>query len=163
ARLGDRWDCLRHPRRQDRPRQDDDPDDSGLLRLHGPERPLHGGVGLRAVSIPDRPWCRRTARRQRLAGCGSRLGPRPSAGARRVCAMALGSLQALSAVGNMLAAVTSMVLGKYEQSGVIGSAWRAMFLVGTVPALLVIPIFLRLKEPERWKAAAREGELDGDG
>jgi MFS family permease len=77
--------------------------------------------------------------------------------------MALGSLQALSAVGNMLAAIISMVLGKIEQSGAIGSAWRAMFLVGMVPALLVIPIFLRLKEPERWKAAAREGELDGDG
>jgi MFS family permease len=77
--------------------------------------------------------------------------------------MALGSLQALSAVGNMMAALISMVLGKYEQSGAIASAWRAMFLVGLVPALLVIPIFLRLKEPERWKAAAREGELDGDG
>jgi MFS family permease len=77
--------------------------------------------------------------------------------------MALGSLQALSAVGNMMAALISMVLGKYEQSGAIGSAWRAMFLVGLVPALLVIPIFLRLKEPERWKAAAWEGELDGDG
>jgi MFS family permease len=81
----------------------------------------------------------------------------------RARTMALGSLQALSAVGNMLAALISMVLGRYEQSGAIGSAWRAMFLVGLVPALLVIPIFLRLKEPERWKAAAREGELDGDG
>jgi MFS family permease len=81
----------------------------------------------------------------------------------RVRPMALGSLQALSAVGNMMAAIISMVLGKYEQTGAIGSAWRAMFLVGMIPALLVIPIFLRLKEPERWKAAAREGELDGDG
>jgi MFS family permease len=45
----------------------------------------------------------------------------------------------------------------------VASAWRAMFLVGLVPALLVIPIFLRLKEPERWKAAAREGELDAEG
>ncbi len=77
--------------------------------------------------------------------------------------MALGSLQALSAIGNMLAAVISMVLGSFEKSGAIASSWRAMFLVGTVPALLVVPIFLRLKEPERWKAAAREGELDGDG
>ncbi len=76
--------------------------------------------------------------------------------------MALGSLQALSAIGNMLAAVISMALGKLEQSDAIGSAWRAMFLVGMVPALLVIPIFLRLKEPERWKAAAREDELVGD-
>jgi MFS family permease len=77
--------------------------------------------------------------------------------------MALGSLQALSAIGNMMAACISMVLGRYEESGAIGSAWRAMFLVGMVPALLAVPVFLRLKEPERWKAAAREGELDGRG
>ncbi len=77
--------------------------------------------------------------------------------------MALGSLQALSAIGNIMAAIISMVLGHYEQSGAIGSAWRAMFVVGMVPALLVIPIFLRLKEPERWKAAVREGEVMGDG
>jgi MFS family permease len=75
--------------------------------------------------------------------------------------MALGSLQALSAIGNMLAACISMMLGRFEETGAIGSAWRAMFLVGTVPALLAVPVFLRLKEPERWKAAAREGELDG--
>ncbi len=81
----------------------------------------------------------------------------------RVRPMALGSLQALSAVGNMLAALISMVLGHYEQTGQIPNAWRPMFVVGMVPALLVIPIFLRLKEPERWKAAAREGELVGDG
>src|SRR5262249_53364383 len=81
----------------------------------------------------------------------------------RVRPMALGSLQALSAVGNMMAAVINIVLGKVEEAGHITSAWRIMFLVGTVPALLVIPIFLRLREPERWKAAAREGELDGDG
>src|SRR6185437_3761651 len=75
----------------------------------------------------------------------------------------LGSLQALSAVGNMMAAIISMVLGRYEQSGAIESAWRPMFLVGMVPALLAIPVFLKLKEPERWKAAVREGELDGRG
>ena len=75
---------------------------------------------------------------------------------------ALGWLQALSAVGNMLAAVASIVLGMLEESGVIASAWRTMFLIGLAPALLAIPIFLRLKEPERWKAAAREDELAGE-
>jgi MFS family permease len=77
---------------------------------------------------------------------------------------ALAWLQSLSAVGNMLAAVCGMALGRLEETGVIGSAWRAMFLVGFAPALLAIPIFLRLKEPERWKAVAREGEpeLAGD-
>jgi MFS family permease len=76
---------------------------------------------------------------------------------------ALGWLQALSAVGNMLAAIVSMVLGKFEESGAIGSAWRLMFLIGLAPAALAIPIFLRLKEPERWKAAAREEELGAGG
>ena len=35
-----------------------------------------------------------------------------------------------------------------------------MFLIGLAPALLAIPIFLRLKEPERWKAAAKEEEQE---
>jgi MFS family permease len=76
---------------------------------------------------------------------------------------ALGSLQALSAVGNMIAALCGIGLGRLEETGVIGSAWRVMFLIGLAPALLAIPIFLRLKEPERWKAAAKENELDLSG
>jgi MFS family permease len=75
---------------------------------------------------------------------------------------ALGWLQALSAVGNMVAAVASIILGKLEETRWIASSWRAMFVVGLLPALLVIPIFLRLKEPERWKAAAREEEISGE-
>ena len=83
--------------------------------------------------------------------------------------MALGWLQALSAVGNMLAAVLSILLGEAEKSGVIGSAWRAMFVIGVLPALLSLFIFKRLKEPEKWKAAHakrladRESGLDKDG
>jgi MFS family permease len=67
---------------------------------------------------------------------------------------ALGWLQALSAVGNMLAACASLLLGWLEETGKIGSSWQAMFFVGLAPAVLAIPIFMRLKEPERWKAAA---------
>jgi MFS family permease len=74
---------------------------------------------------------------------------------------ALGWLQALSALGNMLAAVASIILGRLEETGVIASAWRTMFLIGLAPAALAIPIFLRLKEPERWKAVARDEELAG--
>jgi MFS family permease len=73
---------------------------------------------------------------------------------------ALGMLQALSALGNMLAALCGIGLGMLEESGAIGSAWRAMFLIGLAPALLAIPIFLRLKEPEKWKAAVREEEQE---
>ena len=73
---------------------------------------------------------------------------------------ALGWLQALSSVGNMLAALCGIGLGQLEQSGAIQSSWRVMFLIGLAPALLAIPIFLRLKEPERWKAAVKEEEQE---
>lgn len=69
---------------------------------------------------------------------------------------ALGWLQALSAGGNMLAALTGIALGQLEQSGAIHSAWRLMFLVGTVPALLAILIFRRLREPAQWQKAKDE-------
>ncbi len=70
---------------------------------------------------------------------------------------ALGLLQALSAVGNVSAAGINMGLGALAQAGWIDSAWRVMFLVGTVPALLAVFIRRRLKEPERWQAVARSG------
>jgi MFS family permease len=68
---------------------------------------------------------------------------------------ALGLLQALSAVGNVTAALLSMTLGHLEETGTIASAWRWMFVVGAVPALLALIIRARLKEPERWRAAAQ--------
>jgi MFS family permease len=76
---------------------------------------------------------------------------------------ALGWLQSLSAGGNMLAALASIGLGMLEEAGFIASAWRMMFLIGLAPAVLAIPIFLRLKEPERWKAVVREDEAPGAG
>jgi MFS family permease len=73
---------------------------------------------------------------------------------------ALGLLQSLSAVGNISAALISMGLGHLEETGAIGSAWRWMFVIGALPALLAVLIRLRLKEPERWQAAvaARKAE-----
>jgi MFS family permease len=70
---------------------------------------------------------------------------------------ALGLLQALSAIGNITAALLSIGLGYLEESGAIGSAWRIMFIIGTLPALLAILIRRRLKEPERWQAVKEEG------
>ena len=80
---------------------------------------------------------------------------------------ALGMLQALSALGNITAALINMFLGHLESQKVfqdlyIGgygpvSAWRIMFVIGVIPALLAIVIRRRLKEPERWTAAAGEG------
>jgi len=68
---------------------------------------------------------------------------------------ALGLLQALSAVGNLCAALISIFLGHLEESGVGGklaglSTWRWMFVVGALPALLVFFIQRKLKEPEVW-------------
>src|SRR5215213_531813 len=74
---------------------------------------------------------------------------------------ALGWLQASSAIGNMMAAVIGIVLGGLESNGTIGSAWRAMFIVGALPAFLCLAIFRRLEEPESWRKAAREGARRG--
>lgn len=71
---------------------------------------------------------------------------------------ALGLLQALSAVGNMMAALIGIGLGTLEQSGAIGSAWRYMFVVGALPALLAIVVFRKLKEPEQWTKARQHKE-----
>jgi MFS family permease len=76
---------------------------------------------------------------------------------------ALGWLQAFSAVGNMIAALCGIALGQLEQFGAIQNSWRLMFLVGLAPALLAIPIFLRLKESDRWTAAASKDEPPSGG
>ena len=69
---------------------------------------------------------------------------------------ALGWLQALSAVGNMMAALIGIALGQLEESGAVGSAWRWMFIVGALPAFLCLFIFRRLEEPEQWRKAKRD-------
>ena len=74
----------------------------------------------------------------------------------RARAYALGWLQALSAIGNMTAALIAIVLGLVEDTGV--SRWRIMFILGTMPALLAIAIRSRLKEPDRWAKAKVTGE-----
>ena len=68
---------------------------------------------------------------------------------------ALGTLQALSAVGNIMAGLISMGLGKLGAMGKIDPkmAWKLMFLVGSVPAFLCVFLQWRLKEPERWVQA----------
>lgn len=70
---------------------------------------------------------------------------------------ALGALQASSAIGNMMAAVISIILGEMQASGALYGmkAWRLMFVIGTLPALLAILIRRRLKEPERWQSAVQ--------
>jgi MFS family permease len=68
---------------------------------------------------------------------------------------ALGLLQALSAVGNMTAAGMGLLLKpQMDVQGVSG--WRALFLVGIIPALLVVVIFRKLEEPESWRKARKD-------
>jgi len=67
---------------------------------------------------------------------------------------ALGSLQALSAIGNVIASAISFV--------VMPLGWRWMFLVGVVPALPVILIFGKVKEPEGWQKIRDSVTAGGD-
>ena len=81
----------------------------------------------------------------------------------RARAGALGLLQALSAVGNVMAGTVSMYLGHLEGIKAIepGTAWKYMFLVGAIPAFLCVFIQMRLKEPEKWVKAREAGRAVG--
>jgi MFS family permease len=67
---------------------------------------------------------------------------------------ALGFLQALSAIGNITAALIGMTLGEMKTAGLIDTPWRLMFVVGVLPAALAVLVMRRLKEPQRWTALA---------
>lgn len=78
---------------------------------------------------------------------------------------ALGLLQALSAVGNITAALINIGMGiAVTEHGTVGGTsltpWRMMFVVGTLPALLAILIRRNLKEPEQW--AKQSGKRTGN-
>jgi len=67
---------------------------------------------------------------------------------------ALGALQALSTIGNILAAVS---LGVVVPSEHLGWGWRGLYYLGALPGLIAVFVFWRLREPEKWvvaKAAA---------
>src|ERR1043166_4662376 len=76
--------------------------------------------------------------------------------------VALGAFQALSALGN----ITGSLISWFVKPGTphfFGdfSGWRALFFVGIVPSLLIVPILSLLKEPEAWnqaKANAASGD-----
>src|SRR5258708_2762919 len=58
---------------------------------------------------------------------------------------ALGALQALSAVGNIIGSAISFF--------VLPVGWRWMFLVGVLPALLVVAVFRKMEEQEKGRIA----------
>lgn len=74
---------------------------------------------------------------------------------------ALGWLQILSTVGNLSAGGVYIIINRMVASGTIteSSHWRWMFLVGAIPALLVVFIMKYLREPEPWLKAKAEGQL----
>ncbi len=76
---------------------------------------------------------------------------------------ALGSLQALSAVGNITAGLISMGVGQMVSKGTLtpGNSWRLMFLLGALPAFLCVFLQWRLKEPEKWVKAREAGRRTG--
>ena len=77
--------------------------------------------------------------------------------------LALGSLQTLSACGNIIGSALSFGVRPGQADVLFGmSGWRIIFFVGILPAILVVPIVLVLREPERWKEARRRA-LDGTG
>lgn len=67
-------------------------------------------------------------------------------------AKAAGLLQSAWAAGFFLAALFNLLLRGY--------GWRALFLVGVVPAIVALLVRLWVKEPERWMRAHRQ-ELQG--
>ena len=66
--------------------------------------------------------------------------------------MALGLLQALSAVGNIMAGMIVFFIGDMH--------WRYVFFIGALPALLVVWIRRAVKEPEKWQQAKDEAAED---
>ncbi|HVZ66555.1 MAG TPA: MFS transporter [Lacunisphaera sp.] len=76
-------------------------------------------------------------------------------------APALGLLQSLSTVGNMVAGLIGMGIGAVAILPFGLQPWQAMFLVGALPALLCVPIIRSLQEPEKWRRAREHGRTVG--
>ncbi len=70
-------------------------------------------------------------------------------------AMALGTLQALSAVGNIMAALVTLILSSVNLPQ---ETWRYAFFIGAVPALLVVVIRRSVREPDLWTSAKESNE-----
>ena len=61
---------------------------------------------------------------------------------------ALGTLQALSAAGNIAAGLASIFVGGLAANGTIAASesWKYLFWIGALPAFLCVFIAVRLKE-----------------
>ncbi len=72
-------------------------------------------------------------------------------------APALGMLQSLSTVGNLAAGLIGMAIGAVTLLPLGLQPWQAMFVVGSLPALLCVVVMSRLKEPQKWVDARAAG------
>ncbi len=79
----------------------------------------------------------------------------------RARAYCLSLLQALSTVGNVTAASIGIGLSFLQESGDLAgwAPWRWKFVMGALPALIVIFVRRGLKEPDRWLEARKDPEL----
>jgi MFS family permease len=82
----------------------------------------------------------------------------------RVRTMALGTMQALSAFGNMLASGLSLKFtpGQENYWGHF-SGWQVLSFVSVFPAVLALPMLLLLKEPLPWINAKLQAATGGSG
>jgi MFS family permease len=74
--------------------------------------------------------------------------------------VALGALQALSALGNIIGSLISLRVPP-GADGLFGdwAGWRVLFFIGVLPALLVVPIMFFLREPASWVQARAEARV----
>jgi MFS family permease len=71
--------------------------------------------------------------------------------------VALGSMQALSALGNMSASALSLkIIPGQENFWGHFSGWQVLFFAGMAPIILALPMLVILKEPEPWRRARTE-------
>jgi MFS family permease len=75
---------------------------------------------------------------------------------------ALGMLQALSAVGNIIGGIMAVILG-YRQflDPQSAPAWKSLFFLGAIPPLVCVAFQFKLNEPEKWIKARAEGKITG--
>lgn len=75
----------------------------------------------------------------------------------RARTLALGSMQAVSALGNMLASAMSLkIIPGQENFWRHFSGWQVLGFVSVAPAVLAVPIITLLREPDSWKRAKAE-------
>jgi MFS family permease len=71
--------------------------------------------------------------------------------------MALGTMQSVSALGNMLASALSLKIQPGQENFWNHySGWQVLSFAGVLPVLLAVPILLILREPAPWKKAKAE-------